>query len=864
MAEPSLAATRAVEDPGATPDLLSAFEVAVAPRPPRPVVSGKFFEAGGEKLTLRGVTYGTFQETDDERQGYPERRVVARDFAEMARNRINTVRTYTVPPRWVLDVALMEGLRVMVGLPWEQHVTFLDDARRADSIEARVREGVRACAGHPAVFGYAVGNEIPAPIVRWHGRKPTERFLKRLYRAVKEEDAEALVTYVNYPSTEYLNLHFLDFACFNVYLEEQESLEAYLGRLQNLADERPLVMAEVGLDSRRNGEEEQGRVLDWQLRAISEAGCAGSFVFAWTDEWNRGGHPIEDWDFGLTRRDRGPKPALAAVAKAYAAMPVQPANDWPMMSVVVCTFNGSSTLPECLDSILGLRYPNFEVIVVNDGSTDGSAELARSYGVKVITTENQGLSSARNTGLHAATGEIVAYTDDDAYPDPDWLTYLALSFRKSSHAGVGGPNIPPRDASPVAECVANAPGGPMHVLLSDQVAEHLPGCNMAFRKECLEEIGGFDAQFRAAGDDVDVCWQLQERGWTLGYNAAAMVWHYRRGSVRNYWRQQRAYGGAEALVERKWPEKYNRAGHVSWAGRIYARGLPWPSGRRKERVFHGTWGTALFQRLYQQAPGTIESLPLMPEWYLVLGALAVVSALGLLWSPLLVCAPVFAIALGALIGQAVSATRAPYATEPASHWVRIRLHGLTAALYLVQPLARLVGRIGHGLTPWRRRPGGGWAVPRVRDSTAWFEEWASLDYRLRSIEADLIAVGAAVHRGGDFDRWDLEVRGGPLAAARIRATVEEHGGGKQLVRLRSWPRFSRVAVAMIVTFAALAAIALVGDGWIPSLVLAALAGLLAARMVAEAAAAGDWCRRPHSGGQMRRRLRGRLGQDGTT
>jgi len=848
-------AVSAVKHAGATPNLLDAQEGASAVSLPRPLIRGKFFEAGGEKLTLHGVTYGTFSETGDERQGYPERQVVASDFAEMTRNGINSVRTYTVPPRWVLDAALVHGLRVMIGLPWEQHVTFLDDPGRAKSIETRVREGVRACAGHPAVFGFAVGNEIPAPIVRWHGREPIERFLRRLRRAVKQEDPDALVTYVNYPSTEYLELPFLDFMCFNVYLEQQESLEAYLGRLQNLADERPLVMAEIGLDSRRNGEEEQARVLDWQLRTISEAGVAGTFVFAWTDEWARGGHDIEDWDFGLTRRDRSPKPALAAVAEAYAAMPVRPGDDWPTVSVVVCTHNGSSTLPECLDSILGLRYPNFEVIVVDDGSTDESAELARSYGVKVITTENQGLSSARTTGLRAAGGEIVAYTDDDAYPDPDWLTYLALTLQRTDHAGVGGPNIAPYDAGLVAESVANAPGGPMHVLLSDQVSEHIPGCNMAFRRECLDEIGGFDAQFRAAGDDVDVCWQLQERGWTLGYNAAAMVWHYRRGSVLNYWRQQRAYGRAEALVERKWPEKYNRAGHVSWAGRIYGKGLVWPLGTRKGQVFHGTWGSALFQRLYHEPHGAVKSLPLMPEWYLVLAALALVSLLGILWAPLLVCVPIVAIALTALVAQAgVNASHASYAGEGASRGTRARQLSLTTVLYLVQPLARLVGRIGHGLTPWRRPPGGAWALPRPRLSTTWCEEWQSLEDRLRNIEADLIASGATIRRGGDYDRWDLEVRGGPLAGIRILVTVEEHGAGQQLVRLRSWPQFSRVGAAAIVIFGALAVIASADEGWIPSLALAVLGSAMAARMLAEAAAAGGWCRRPPSDEQMRGRL----------
>ena len=98
----------------------------------------------------------------------------------------------------------------MVGLPWEQHIAFLDEPVRAQSIVDRVRAGVRACAGHPAVLCFSVGNEIPAPVVRWHGRKRVEQFIERLYRAAKEEDPGALVTYVNYPSTEYLELPFLD------------------------------------------------------------------------------------------------------------------------------------------------------------------------------------------------------------------------------------------------------------------------------------------------------------------------------------------------------------------------------------------------------------------------------------------------------------------------------------------------------------------------------------------------------------------------------------------------------------------------------------------------------------------------------
>ncbi|MGE5239731.1 MAG: glycoside hydrolase family 2 TIM barrel-domain containing protein, partial [Chloroflexota bacterium] len=162
----------------------------------RPRVRGKFIFAGNNKLWVRGVTYGTFRPGDDG-VDYPSPRVVESDFAAMAENGINAVRTYTVPPAWLLDSAQRCGLYVMVGIPWEQHIAFLDDKSRASDIEARVRMAVRHCASHPAILCYAVGNEIPAAIVRWHGRRRIERFIERLYRAAKEEDPGALVTYVN-------------------------------------------------------------------------------------------------------------------------------------------------------------------------------------------------------------------------------------------------------------------------------------------------------------------------------------------------------------------------------------------------------------------------------------------------------------------------------------------------------------------------------------------------------------------------------------------------------------------------------------------------------------------------------------------
>ena len=264
----------------------------------RPQVRGKFLFVGEEKFWVRGVTYGTFR-PDKNGANYPPPEVVERDFIAIKNAGLNSIRVYTAPPRWLLDLASLQGLRVMVGLWWEQHTAFLEDRNTGRSIIARIRNDVAECAGHPAVLCYAIGNEITGPTVRWYGSRRVQRFLAKLCRVVREADPGALVTYVSYPTTEYLELPFVDFVAFNVYLESRERLNAYLARLQNVAGDRPLILAEVGLDSRRNGEDKQATTLDWQIQTIFENGCAGTFVFAWTDEWNCAGNEIEDWDFGI-------------------------------------------------------------------------------------------------------------------------------------------------------------------------------------------------------------------------------------------------------------------------------------------------------------------------------------------------------------------------------------------------------------------------------------------------------------------------------------------------------------------------------------------------------------------------------------
>jgi hypothetical protein len=374
------------------------------------------------------------------------------------------------------------------------------------------------------------------------------------------------------------------------------------------------------------------------------------------------------------------------------------------------------------------------------------------------------------------------------------------------------------------------------VLISDSEAEHLPGCNLAVRKDAIETIGGFDRRFRVAGDDVDFCWRLRDRGLTLGFHPAAMVWHDRRQSLRAYLRQQRGYGEAEALLASKWPSRYNAGGHATWRGRVY--GGPITARLRRGRPAYGTWGSHLFQPLYEPSPSVISALPLMPEWYLAMGLLALLATGGLLWPALLAGAAVPAVMLCVSVYCAVlSACNVRLEPALAGRGRRLWMRAILVWTYLIQPLGRLQGRLSRGLLPGRGLPPGRFVFPMPRDLAIWSEQWHDRHERLEAVEQRLIKRGAATSRGGVHDRWDLAVRGGLLGSALVCTLVEEHGGGRQMVRARLWPRWSRLVVTLLGMLLLAAADAAYDGRWVAAALLAASGVLLAARAIRESGVA---------------------------
>lgn len=769
-------------------------------------VDGKFFRVGTERLWVKGVTYGTFA-PDAHGHQFPTPLRVRSDFEAMAAAGINTVRLYTPPNSAVHEAAAATGLRLIVGLPWAQHLAFLDDRRLRREIRKEIREHARRLRSASECLLIALGNEIPAPVVRWHGAERIEAFLRELLDVARQDAPDRLYAYVNFPPTEFLDLSAFDVCAFNVYLHRPSDLRAYLARLQNIAGNKPLLLAEAGADSLREGESGQAKLTAMHIRAAFSQGCAGAVAFAWTDEWWRGGQDVEDWRFGLVDRGRVPKPALASVRTAFSAAPFPAsAQPQPLVSVVVCAYNAARTLGECLQSLQAVRYPDVEILVINDGSRDETGAIARTFPeVRVIDIPNGGLSAARNVGFEAASGDIVAYVDSDARVDPDWLTYLVQPLAEEGIVAVGGPNVVPPDDPWLAQCVARAPGAPTHVLIDDCIAEHVPGCNMAFRREALQAVSGFNPSYTKAGDDVDICWRIQARGWRIAFAPAALVWHRHRDTIRAYWRQQVGYGEGEAGLSRDHPNKFVGA-DMLWQGRIYSS-LPAIHSPALRRLQTGTWGTAAFPSVYYPHPARLTYVPRTVGFHLALALTALTGTLAFLfghdpvgWLMMGLVAAGIALTSHQCLSLATE-TRLPASCTTRSS--RLATWLMIAFLHWLQPWARFWGRLSGFVAPverprevhpaWRFPSQSGWrgACRLLGGSSVeiafWSERWLDREGVLKRIVDRLRGLRLARRIVID-DGWqqahDVAVPSGAVTAVRASLLIEEHPQGRTLLRVR--------------------------------------------------------------------------------
>lgn len=211
----------------------------------------------------------------------------------------------------------------------------------------------------------------------------------------------------------------------------------------------------------------------------------------------------------------------------------------PMVSVVVCVFNGAKSVRRCLDSLFSLNYENYEVILINDGSSDETDRVLQGYRDRVTYVKNEvnlGLAASRNKGVKLSRGEYVAFTDADCVVDRLWLTELVKCLTENNVQGAGGAIKTPGDMGYFARSVGTL-HKPSPKLISGNEAE-VPGGNCIFKKSLLQQMGGFDETFKESNADTDFNIRVWSDGTRILYQPSAVVYHYHRGTFSSFirWR----------------------------------------------------------------------------------------------------------------------------------------------------------------------------------------------------------------------------------------------------------------------------------------------------------------------------------------
>jgi GT2 family glycosyltransferase len=233
-----------------------------------------------------------------------------------------------------------------------------------------------------------------------------------------------------------------------------------------------------------------------------------------------------------------------------------PFTGLPSASVIVPTHSRRESLRRCLEALATLDYPRdlFEVVVVDDGEQELEALVApyaERVELKLIAGPGRGPALARNAGIAGASGELLAFTDDDCAPDPGWLAALARAVgdRERIAGGRTVNGLTRNSYSAASQAINDAVyehynADPAHALF-------LASNNMAGPASAFERLGGFDGRFSlAAGEDRDLCTRWLEQGGELYFEQAAIVEHFHQLGLGGFWRQHFGYGRGTYLQRR--------------------------------------------------------------------------------------------------------------------------------------------------------------------------------------------------------------------------------------------------------------------------------------------------------------------------
>lgn len=242
----------------------------------------------------------------------------------------------------------------------------------------------------------------------------------------------------------------------------------------------------------------------------------------------------------------------------------------PYVSVVIPAYNAAETLPLCLAALAEQDYPadGFEVIVVDDGSADATAELARAAGVRVISQPNAGPAAARNRGAAAARGELLLFTDADCAPTPHWIAALVAPFADPRVAGAKGAYLThQRDGVPR---FTQAEYEDRYDRMAGRATiDFIDTYSAAYRRAVFLANRGFDAVFPTASvEDQELSFRLAEKGYRLVFVPDARVYHRHNPTLRAYARRKYLIGYWKALLARWHPGRLVSDSHTPQALKV--------------------------------------------------------------------------------------------------------------------------------------------------------------------------------------------------------------------------------------------------------------------------------------------------------
>ena len=245
--------------------------------------------------------------------------------------------------------------------------------------------------------------------------------------------------------------------------------------------------------------------------------------------------------------------------------------EYPPVSIIIPCLNEEKNIAECLDAVFNLDYPDFEVVVVDNGSEDATKEIASRYPVRIVEETNRGYGPVQNRGISEARHELIMFLSADCLIKSDWLRETVDAVAANGSVGVGGRQWVLADTH--VKHIMGAVGLPFPIKMGSQV-DHIPFANALFRKEALIKVGGFDNSL-ITGEDVDLNWRLQEAGYRLIYRPQTGVQHKVRETTRKFFKQHFNYGIGTAQLLKKYRSKVLK--HIYLRGflfTIYLLGLP--------------------------------------------------------------------------------------------------------------------------------------------------------------------------------------------------------------------------------------------------------------------------------------------------